>query len=88
VRIITIKGPPMEVPVGPQELAQAFAQMDDEQQAQFFIEVAKIAKEWPNAPLGGAEMQWIRVGVHLRKCECSTEEARDLVRTIALGIEP
>jgi hypothetical protein len=66
-------------------LAEAFAQLDDEAQAQFFIEVARLAESW-RTPLGPG-YQWYSVGKHLRDCSCATEEARDLVREIASGLE-
>lgn len=62
-------------------LAEAFARLSDDDQAQFFIEVASIAAEW--AP--GGIHQWYAVGRHLATCSCSTPEARDLVRDIAAG---
>jgi hypothetical protein len=66
----------------PAQMAEAFCAWDDEKQAQFFIECAAIAKKWDV----DAGRQWTRVGGHLRKCSCSTDEARDLVRDIASGI--
>lgn len=65
------------------ELAEAFCDLNDEDQAQVLIEAAKIASEWPT----NNGMQWFYVGRHLKNCECSTEEARDLVRDIAHGLE-
>jgi hypothetical protein len=67
------------------ELADAFCEMGDEQQAQFFIEVARIADGWPPGimPRG---WQWREVGKHLRNCSCSSESARALVREIADGM--
>jgi hypothetical protein len=74
----------VDVEVTPQVLAEAFAAMDDEAQAQFFIEVAALARKWKDADPG---RQWFAVGRHLRTCTCSTEEARDLVREIATGVD-
>ncbi len=56
------------------------------EQADFFIEVGKIAAQWPTP----ASNQWIDVGRHLRTCECSTPEARDMVEHLhsALTGEP
>lgn len=68
----------VEIEMTPRMLAEAFCDMDDEDQAQFFIECAEIAKGWPHA--GG--MQWHFVGRHLATCECSNEDARNLVRDI------
>lgn len=35
--------------LSPAEIAYAFAEMNDEQQAQFFSEVGRIAATWPGA---------------------------------------
>ncbi len=67
----------------PAELAAAFCEMDDDAQAQFFIECARIAEGWP----ASASMQWYRVGEHLRTCACSTPEARHMVQEIAEATE-
>jgi hypothetical protein len=68
----------------PAELAEAFCELNDEAQAQVFIEIARIAATWPP----GNFMQWHAVGRHLRDCECSTPEAVDLVREIAEATSP
>lgn len=65
----------------PAQIAEAFAELDDEKQAQVFIEVARIAATWEGTTFD----QWFAVGKHLRDCECSSDEARDLVRRIAEG---
>ena len=69
----------MDVRLSPAQLAEAFCELCDEGQAQFFIEVARVSAAWP----GGAGMQWRNVGRHLRTCACSNEETRDLVNEIA-----
>lgn len=74
----------LEVPLNPAQLAQAFCDMNDEQQAQFFIEAAKLAADFPPNPTFD---QWHAVGRHLRTCSCSGPEARELVRQIAAGME-
>lgn len=63
--------------------AKWFAGLDDDQQAQFFVAVAEESKRFP-LPQG---FQWYAVGGHLRNCTCSTDEARDMIRTIADGME-
>lgn len=65
----------------PRVLAEAFAEMSDEGQAQFFIEVADVARGWGVHP----HAQWYLAGRHLATCKCSTDEARELVATIARG---
>lgn len=64
-------------------LAKAFAGLDDDSQAQFFVKVAKIAADTYENP---QENQWWYVGRHLRECACSTEEGREMVRNIAAAI--
>lgn len=73
----------LEIELTVEDVAAWFAGVDDETQAQFFIEVAKHAASWKAH--GG--YQWYSVGRHLRTCECSTEAARELIRTIHSGVE-
>ena len=65
-----------------EQLAQAFCELDDERQAQFFVEVGKIAETWD----GSTFPQWLLVGRHLKECECSTDKAREIVLDIADGV--
>ena len=62
--------------------AKWFAEIDDDTQAKFFVEVAKHASTWPHS----AREQWYRIGSHLRNCECSTEEAQEIVREMHDGL--
>lgn len=55
-----------------------FAGISDEQQAQFFVEVAKVARTWGGSP----EIQWGYVAGHLVKCPCSTDDARSLIKSL------
>ena len=64
------------------QLAEAFADLSDEVQAQFFIEVAAIAAKW-GVP---ACVQWHMVGRHLRDCACSTYEARAMISDLNDGV--
>lgn len=68
----------------PEQVAQAFCELDDDEEAQVFIEIAKIADSWP---IRGA-MQWFNVGRHLRDCKCSNDLARDVVLGIWDGLQP
>ena len=63
-------------------VAKWFSGLSDEQQADFFIEVAKLAQAWP----GHGNDQWWFVGRHLRTCSCSTDEAREMVRSLHSGL--
>jgi hypothetical protein len=74
----------VEVKLTPVEIAEAFCEMDDEAQAQFFVEAARIAETWTGV---GRCMQWFYVGKHLKTCACSTYEARDMVKEIAAAME-
>ncbi len=69
----------LDVKLTPQQVAEAWCDLDDEGQAQFFIECARISAKWGPSNF----QQWLSVGRHLRDCACSTDEARDLVRDIA-----
>lgn len=64
-------------------VAAWFSELNDEDQADFFIEVAKRAEDWAVLPA----MQWMRVGGHLRTCTCATHEARELIRSLHYGLE-
>lgn len=66
----------------PQQVAQAFCELNDDDQAQVFIEIGEISKTWDAPP----SMQWYAIGDHLRTCDCSTYEARQLVQEIADAI--
>lgn len=75
----------VEIKLTPLRLAEAFCEMNDEDQAQFFIEAARVCRTWDDET--GRAMQWWSVGKHLSACACSTEEARDLIRDIVGGME-
>lgn len=64
-------------------LADVFSNMTDDEQAQFFIEVAKRFKSW--GPGWTSQAQYI--GAHLKNCSCSTDEARELIENIAYAME-
>ncbi len=57
--------------------------LDDEAQADFFIAVAKRAKE---TYTGDPGHQWWLVGKHLVTCACGTDEARSLVTELNNGM--
>ncbi len=73
----------IKVPMTSKLMADVFTNMNDEEQAQFFIDVAENVKDRGES----WHMQWFAVGRHLRDCGCSTVEARSLVRGIVNGIE-
>lgn len=67
-----------------QVAAKWFCGLSDEQQADFFIAVAKEAESWDQPQWD----QWWLVGKHLRTCSCSTDEARELVHHLYRGLAP
>lgn len=65
-------------------LAKCFAELTDDEQAQFFVKVAAWAQEHYPRP---QETQWWYVGRHLSTCECSSDEGREMVRSIFSAME-
>ena len=51
-------------------LAQGFCQLNDDQQAKFFVEVVKIAETWGDS-INPAAHQAYAIGRHLKTCSCS-----------------
>lgn len=77
----------IEVVMTPQIAAAAFCSWSDEQQADFFIECAKIAEvNMRGDGRMGPWFQWDSIGGHLKTCSCSTPEAREMVESIYLGM--
>ncbi len=72
-----------EIELTPEQAAEIFCEWGDEEQAQFFIEAARIAETWDGPP----SWQWYRVGRHLHTCKCATPESRDMVQELARGTE-
>lgn len=70
----------VNVELTPLNLAEAFTEMNDEEQAQFFIEVTAIMGRWGSSR---RSQQAYYIGGHLRTCTCSNDAARMLVREIA-----
>lgn len=76
-----------EVDVTVPMLAQWFAQLTDDEQAQFFVEASKWAdanytEGMMSHPCANADYQWGLVGNHLATCKCSTYRAREMVLAI------
>ena len=66
-----------------EQLAAYFAALDDDAQAQFFVEAAKHFEAFPSP---GFVFQAHAVGRHLRDCECATPGGRRLVEEIAAAM--
>ena len=69
----------VNVEVKMEKIVDWFWRLSDENQAEFLIQVSRRA----DMEVGEhkANMQWIFVGGHLRKCECSDDRARDMIET-------
>jgi hypothetical protein len=69
----------------PEDVAEEFCQLTDDEQAKFFTHVARIMASWP--VVAGAVFQAHAIGRHLATCECSTEAARELIRNIVSAMD-
>jgi hypothetical protein len=56
--------------------AKWFASLDDDDMCRFLVAVAAEAAKYPVDP----DNQWYYLGGHLRNCECSNEQTRDMLR--------
>lgn len=63
--------------------AKWFSGLSDDEMCRFFVAVAREAKGWPTYP----DMMWCYVGKHLAECECSTDDAREMLRAIVAHME-
>lgn len=66
-------------------LAARFCRLNDDAQARFFVEAARLMDGWGPAK---ASMQAHYIGRHLKECACSTSDARNLIESIAEAIKP
>jgi hypothetical protein len=66
----------VEVALEPADLAKAFIEMNDEEQVDFFVEVARLMADWP---AHAREMQKHYIARHLATCECATDSAREML---------
>lgn len=75
----------IDVEVTPEELGRLFIEMDSDAQTRFFVAAAAHAKTaWRRSI--DLEAQAIEIGHHLATCSCSTDDARELVESIAYGL--
>jgi hypothetical protein len=56
--------------------AKWFAALSDDEMCRFLVAVAEEAKSYPSNP----DNQWYYLGGHLKNCECSTDDAREMIR--------
>jgi hypothetical protein len=73
----------LEIDLDVKTAAKWFANLSDDDMAQFLIEVAEESKKYPSDP----DNQWYYLGGHLRNCSCSTDDARDMVKSWAYWID-
>ncbi len=66
----------VEVVLEPADLAKAFIEMNDEEQVDFFVEVARLMADWP---AHAREMQKHYIARHLATCDCATDAAREML---------
>ena len=72
-----------EIELDVKTAAKWFANLDDDAMCKFLVAVAEEAKAYPSDP----ENQWYSLGGHLRNCKCSTEEAREMIRSWCYWME-
>ncbi len=70
----------VEMTPTPHDLAACFVEMNDEEQADFFISVVHLMKQWGDLR---RHTQTSYIGGHLRTCECSNDDTRDFLRDLA-----
>jgi hypothetical protein len=63
--------------------AKWFAALNDDEMCRFLVAVARESQAYPSNP----DNQWYYLGGHLRNCECSTEDARQMVKSWAYWME-
>ncbi len=73
-RIITTVTTEIELDV--KTAAKWFAHLSDDEMAEFLIQVEKESRVYPSDP----DNQWYYLGGHLRNCECSNDETRQMLR--------
>lgn len=67
------------VKLSPQQVAEAFCELTDDEMALVFEEIGRRADLWMN---NGATMQWFVVGRHMRECACVTALGRSVIDEI------
>ena len=83
----------IELELGPEELARAFCELSDDDMAQFFIECGKLGNydnwfhgEGRKGVIFSVNDMFYFAGSHLKTCECSTPEAREVVEHLYDGM--
>jgi hypothetical protein len=73
----------LEIELDTTTAAKWFANLSDDDMADFLIKVAEEAQKYPSDP----NNQWYYLGGHLRNCACSTDLAREMVKAWAHWID-
>lgn len=73
-----------EITLDVETAATWFCGLSDEQQADFFINVQRVADETMG---GNPYLQWAYMMGHLRTCECSNEATRAMIREWAAHLD-
>ena len=69
----------VDIKITPQQLAELFCEMNDDEQTRFFGDVAHIMSGWKPHE---RELQIEFIGSHLVDCECGGAGARELIKGI------
>lgn len=67
----------VEIDLTIEDAAKWFCSLGDDEMADFLIRVEAESRKFEGMP----ETQWAYLGGHLRNCECSNEETRDMLRS-------
>ena len=66
-----------EIELDIETAAKWFASLDDDEMCRFLVAVVKEAQSFRC----GAGSQWYYLGGHLKNCKCSTDDAREMIRS-------
>lgn len=72
-----------EIDLDIETAAKWFASLDDDAMCKFLVAVADEAKKFSGSP----DNQWYYLGGHLRNCECSTDDVREMIKSWAHWME-
>lgn len=72
-----------EIDLDIETAAKWFAHLTDDEMCKFIVIVADEAEKWPHGP----DNQWYYLGGHLRNCPCSTDAAREMIKSWAHWID-
>ena len=79
MKYLKFKTPTVSIACTPETTAEMFCSMGSDEQAQFFVEVTKIAETWEKGYSGG-ELQWCYMG------RDANEEQKEAIRTVSCWV--